>query len=345
MLPGRLPNLLVVGVPKAGTGSLFAYLTQHPEICGADEKEVGYFNFFDPRRGQGAPPPLEEYARHFCDCGNERYAMEATPTYSYGGRPVIEAIRSRLGSPRIVVSLRNPADRLWSAYTFQRELGNLSAFTGFDDYLEECLRRRRDGSHPVPRDHMHGLHIGFYAEYLPQWLDEFGDDVRVVFAERLAADPVAEVGALFRWLGLDGSVTSGLDLARRNVTQHPRSVRAARIAYSVKRTGDRLGLVPPGVRQPLRRLYQWTNSGQLTERMDPAARLRVEEVYASSNSAVAERLSARGYRELPDWLASPSIVDRRGPSRDHSAHQRDAPELRKGLPEPQGASADGQHGE
>lgn len=310
MLRGRLPNLLVIGVPKAGTGSLFAYLTQHQEICGADEKEVGYFNFFDPRRGQGAPPPLEDYARHFRDCGNERYAMEATPTYSYGGRPVIEAIRSTLGSPRIVVSLRNPADRLWSAYTFQRELGNLTAFRGFDDYLEECLRRRRDGIHPVPRDHMHGLHIGFYAEYLPQWLEEFGEDVRVVFAEHLAADPVAEVGALFRWLGLDEAVTRGLDLAPRNVTRHPRSVRAARIAYSVKRAGDRLGLVSPEVRKPLRRLYRLTNSGQLTERMTAATRMRVEEVYGPSNSVVAERLRARGYRELPDWLASPSTVDR-----------------------------------
>lgn len=310
MFPGRLPNLLVVGVPKAGTGSLFAYLTQHPEICGADEKEVGYFNFFDPRRRQGPPPPVEEYARHFRDCRNECYAMEATPTYSYGGRPVVEAIRDTLGSPRIVVSLRNPVDRLWSAYTFQRQLGNLTAFRGFDDYLEECLRRRRRGGHPVPRDHMHGLHIGFYAEYLPHWLEEFGDDVRVVFAEHLAADPVTEVDALFRWLGLDDSVTRELDLAPRNVTRHPRSVRTARIAYSVKRAGDRLGVTPPVLRRPLRRLYQWTNSGQLAERMTPATRARVEEVYATSNSAVAERLRARGYRELPAWLASPSTVDR-----------------------------------
>lgn len=310
MLRGRLPNLLVVGVPKAGTGSLFAYLTQHPDICGADEKEVGYFNFFDPRRGQGAPPPVEEYAGHFCDCGNERYAMEATPTYSYGGRPVIDAIRSTLGSPRIVVSLRNPVDRLWSAYTFQRELGNLTAFRGFDDYLEECLRRRRDGSRPVPRDHMHGLHIGFYADYLPEWLEEFGEDVRVVFAERLASDPVAEVHALFRWLDIDGSGVSGLDLAPRNVTRHPRSVRTARIVYSVKRAGDRMGLLPPGVRRPLRRLYRWSNSGQLTERMSHSTRARVEEVYGPSNVAVAERLREHGYRELPEWLASPSTVDR-----------------------------------
>jgi hypothetical protein len=309
MLRGRLPNLLVVGVPKAGTGSLFAYLTQHPDVCGADEKEVGYFNYFDPRRHQGPTPPLEEYARHFRHCAGQRYAMEATPTYSYGGRPVIDAIRSRLGSPRIVISLRNPVDRLWSAYTFQRQLGNTASFDSFEEYLEALLRRRRDGTPLVPRDHMHGLHIGFYAEYVPQWLDEFGDDLRVVFAERLARDPAGQVADLYRWLGLDATL-SGFDLAPRNVTRHPRSVRAARLVHSAKRVGDRLGLVPSGVRAPLRRFYQWTNHGRLDEDMAPATRLRVETIYAESNEAVAETLRSHGYRDLPEWLTAPTAVER-----------------------------------
>jgi hypothetical protein len=309
MLNGRLPNLLVVGVPKAGTGSLFAYLTQHPEVCGADEKEVGYFNFFDPRRHQGPPPPLDEYAGHFRHCGNQRYAMEATPTYSYGGRPVIEAIRSRLGSPRIVISLRNPVDRLWSAYTFQRQLGNTTTFSSFEEYLEMLVRRRRDGTPLVPRDHMHGLHIGFYAEYVPQWLEEFGDDLRVVFAEHLASEPAEQVAGLYRWLGLDVAVTNGFDLAPRNVTRHPRSVRAARVVFSAKRAGDRLGLLPSALRSPLRRLYQWTNNGRLTEDMAPATRLRVEALYAESNRQIAESLRGHGYRDLPDWLAAPSSVE------------------------------------
>src|SRR5680860_1846194 len=70
MASGRLPNLLVAGVPKAGTGSLFAYLSQHPDICRADEKEVGYWNYYNPRRHSGAPPPLDDYRKHFAACGS-----------------------------------------------------------------------------------------------------------------------------------------------------------------------------------------------------------------------------------------------------------------------------------
>lgn len=92
---GRTPNLLVVGVPKAGTGSLFASLTQHPDICPAEEKKVGFFNYFNPWR-IGLVPSLDTYRRHFTQWGSERYAFEATPTYSYGGRSVIEAIEETL---------------------------------------------------------------------------------------------------------------------------------------------------------------------------------------------------------------------------------------------------------
>ena len=93
--------------------------------------------------------------------------------------PVIEGVRETLGRPSIVLILRNPVDRLWSAYTFQRELGNVTGFSSFEDYLAACRRRRRDGTDLVPGDHLHGLYIGYYADYVPLWLDAFGDDIRV----------------------------------------------------------------------------------------------------------------------------------------------------------------------
>ncbi len=302
MATDRLPNLLVVGVPKAGTGSLFAYLAQHPEICGADEKEVGYFNYFNPRREPGEPPPLEVYSSHFAHCRDERYAFEATPTYSYGGRPVIDAIREQLQAPKIILSLRNPVDRLWSAYTFQRGLGNLPDIPSFENYLEACERRARDGSDLVPRDHLHGLYIGYYEDYVPQWLEAFGDDIRVVFAEQLRTDPRGVVGELFRWLDVDDSVATDMDLLPRNATHHPRSTRAARLTYSVKRSADRVGIIPSGVRAPLRRLYSRANAGRPPEAMAPDVRRHVEALYRESNEQVARTLAAYGYHNLPDWL-------------------------------------------
>ena len=306
---GRLPNLIVVGVPKAGTGSLFAYLSQHPDICPGDEKEIGYFNHFNPLRHRGPVPPPATYARHFAGWRDERYAFEATPTYSYGGRPVIEAIRDTLDRPRILLILRNPVDRLWSAYTFQRELGNIADFSSFDDYVAACRRRRRDGTDLVPGDHLHGLYIGYYADYVPLWLDGFGDDIRVIFTEQLTRDPVGVMGGVFGWLGIDAGVATTMDLAPRNRTNHPRSVRAARLAYSVKRTTEKYGRIPAGIREPIRRVYQRANSGRAPEGMTPELRRELEELYRESNEETAAALRAHGYSELPPWLHERAPAD------------------------------------
>ena len=50
----RLPNLVIVGVGKAGTTSLFHYLRQHPDICGSDIKELRFLNPL--RRGEPLAP-------------------------------------------------------------------------------------------------------------------------------------------------------------------------------------------------------------------------------------------------------------------------------------------------
>lgn len=301
---GRLPNLLVAGVPKAGTGSLFAYMTQHPDICRADQKEIGWLNYYNPLRYQGDVPPIETYMEHFADCGDQRYAIDATPTYSYGGKPVVEAVRTLLGEPKIIITLRNPVDRLWSAYTFQRTLGNITHIRSFDEYLTVCEQQKRHARDLVPRDHLHGLYIGFYADYLGHWLEEFGDDLRVVFADDMLHNTAGVIGGIFDWLDIDSAITGSMSLAPRNTTQHARSPRVAKVVFSAKRQVDRrLGRVSPALRQPLRRAYEKLNAGQLPERLEPPTRQRVEALYRDSNRATAQMLIQHGYSGLPPWLA------------------------------------------
>src|SRR3954447_19600184 len=107
MSNGRIADLVIAGVPKAATGSLFAYLAQHPDVCGSDLKETGYFNHYNPQRSTGPVPPIEDYAPHFAHWAGARYASEAPPPSAYGGRPVISALRTVLGKPKIIISLRD----------------------------------------------------------------------------------------------------------------------------------------------------------------------------------------------------------------------------------------------
>lgn len=304
----RIANLVIAGVPKAGTGSLFAYLAQHPDVCGSDLKETGYFNFYSPWRKKGSPPPIEEYAKHFAHYDGERYVLEATPTYSYGGPELIRAMRDVLGKPRIIITLREPADRLWSAYTFQHSVGNNARIGSFEEYLDVVEQRRKDGIPLVPNDGMHGLYIGFYADYLGGWLDEFGDDLRVVFLEDTRRDPHAVMRDLCEWLDLDAGVVPDIDVEPRKVTRPPRSKRVANVARSLKRSSEQMNLLPAAVQKRLRPVYARLNAGELNERFDPALRSRVQEIYRESNKLTADLLTAHGYQDLPQWLRAGSAA-------------------------------------
>jgi sulfotransferase family protein len=296
-LSGVLPNLLVAGVPKAGTGSLFAYFGQHPDICPSAVKEVGYFTPL--RRADGTLASVESYRQNFEHWAGERYAMEATPNYCYGGERLRAGIKHMLGRPRIVISLRDPVERLWSAYTMQRTKGNLLGIGSFEEYASACeeVRRRGDAVRPLA-----GLSVGMYGDYIPAWLDEFGEDVRVVFVDDLNTDPRAVVAGLFRWLSIDDRVADSLDYDIRNATAHARNPAMGRAVFAAKQRAEGVLTRAPRLRAGLRKAYVRLGTAPLSETMQPEARERVAALYRESNAATAAALSANGYDGLPRWL-------------------------------------------
>lgn len=296
-MDGRLPNLLIAGVPKAGTSSLFRYLAQHPDICAASVKEIRYFKpLRDP---EGRLGPLDEYRRYFAHCGGSRYAMEATPSYCYGGKRMIQALHEVLPRPRVIISLRNPVDRLWSAYTFQRTKGNLGNHASFEDYLVKC-EQKTQGVDTGP--YFGGIQIGLYSNYLSDWFDALGDDTRVIFTDHLFADPASVVAELCRWLGIDDGCARSFDYVVRNKTAHAKNLTLSRSARTAKRSVDGILRRVPGAKDRLRGIYNAINTGDLQEKMSPEARGRLEERFEASNAAIAELLRARGYDRLPSWL-------------------------------------------
>jgi hypothetical protein len=308
----RLPNLLIVGIPKAGTTSLFAYLAQHRDICGCTVKEPGYFDQFSPRRpANKVPMTIEQYQELFSACGAEQYTMEATPSYCYGGQPTIDAIRSSLPDPRIIISLRNPTDRLWSAYTFQRSQGNLPGIRSFAEYLAVCEQRHVDGTDRVATDHLQGLATGFYAEYVPLWVRAFGDHARVIFAEELASQPLAVLHGLCAWLGIDLPGPETFDLEAKNVTVHARSPHLARTVYRLKRAGDRRRMLPGPLRERLRRVYLRFNAGGSAGSLPDGMRRRVDGIYEESNREMLRVLNQYGYDRFPSWLEGRSVAQSR----------------------------------
>lgn len=122
----RLPDFLIAGVARCGTTSLFYYLKQHPDIGFPSVKEPKYFSsqhIHFPQKGIGDASvdekmitELEEYQQLFHSLGNVKITGEASSDYFYYHKAIIQDIKKALGDIPIIISIRNPVDRAFSAY-------------------------------------------------------------------------------------------------------------------------------------------------------------------------------------------------------------------------------------
>lgn len=305
-----LPNLLIVGVKKAGTSSLFDYLSQHPDICPASVKETGFFTPL--MRDDGRLRPLQHYAQYFGAWRGERYRMEATPEYFYGGARVIDAIARTLPRPRILVTLRNPATRLWSHYLMKKRIGS-SAVAGasFEEYISRCEALGGQTDHLQENRGYAALAQGRYSDYIGGWFDEFGENLRVLFLEYWSEQPYGETRETSRWLGIDEEVVASFDYSVMNKAVDYRRQKVAKAARKVYKPAAKLLRQRPRLSGLFHTLaYLPTIHDALNseaahqETMKPDTRRHLDDFYRSSNRQLAVDLARRGYRSLPSWLNS-----------------------------------------
>ena len=299
-LGSRLPNLIIAGVTKAGTTSLFRYLSQHPAICASDEKELRHFL---PLRYGEPVGPLATYADHFSHCAQEPYAMEASPGYFYGGAAVARAIDEALDAPRVVIVLREPGERCYSFYNFMRSRAKLPQDADFDSWLDRCEQLHRAGVDQRPEHHDYsGLGAGCYSDWLQPWLDTFGDRLKVLFFDDLSADPAATVADLCAWLGIDPEVAAGFEYRVENKTRQFRHERLQKAALSWNRANVLFFERHQTLKRLLRTIYYTVNRAPAGPRPSPAARRRLTAFYAPYRERLVAQLGPERLEGAPAWL-------------------------------------------
>lgn len=296
-----LPNLLICGVNKGGTTSLYSYLVAHPDIAGGKVKEACHFLTYR----YGEPPlPLDDYRRNYDGVAAEtRYLIDATPGYFYGGARVVDAIRSTLGPAKAIIVFRDPIERVWSFYRFMKSMMKIEATMGFDEYLDQCLGMPDDQLAGRDANPFWGVAGGHYIRWLPAWRDGFGDDLKILFIDDLRTDPAGKLTEIEDWLGLPRRL-AGVKTGVENRTIAFRFARLHALGLSVNRLGEPLFRRLPFVKRAIRSLYNNVNEKAVTEKLGAEARARLEREYAPSNAALKQYLQAMGMAAMPKWLAS-----------------------------------------
>jgi hypothetical protein len=209
---------LIAGTSKAGTTSLYQHLTQHPDVFMPAVKEPHYFV-------QGYGIDLEGYLQLFAQAADKQARGEASTSYLFCSESPAW-IRAVLPEARIIVLLRNPAERAFSLYNWMVMEGYEYAGT-----LEEALRleteRMTDGTflRSNPEFYADFLYYttGLYYRQVKTYRDLFGSErLKVFLFEDLVQDPVRVSRESFEFLGLDASFRPRCEV--HNVSRQPRSV-------------------------------------------------------------------------------------------------------------------------
>lgn len=294
-----LPNFLVVGASKSGTSSLYHYLKQHPDIFLSEKQKEGRFfsqmvNCFD---GPGdtivektITKDVESYKLLFEGYNREKAIGDISPEYLYFHEQAIPLIKSTLGNDvRIIMILRNPVDRAFSAYThFKRDKRESLSF-------EEALEKEME------RENQHWLwtwkykHSGFYTKQVKAYLDNF-KQVKVFLYDDLLNSQAKVLEEICACIGVD----SGFEFDttyKYNVSGDPRNQLLYKLETSRGLIQALKKVIPSGIVAKIKK--KWTGEKQMVKsEMSPETRLSLIGFFREDILELQKLIN----RDLTHWM-------------------------------------------
>lgn len=200
--PCRERFLIIAGVSKCGTTSLFNYLAHHPGIAPCRTKEPWMHpGIAFPCEADSRDPSFGEYLGLFPADGGERIRLEASTAY-FSIPEVPRRIASALPNSKIIISFRDPIDRLASWHRFSVFHRQLPADLTFDDYVQRLMQAR--DMPDAPLIYRHPLELGRYSARAAHWISTLGSDrVLTMWFDDIVARPHETIQRVATFAGVD----------------------------------------------------------------------------------------------------------------------------------------------
>ena len=265
------PDIVIIGVKRGGTTSLFRDLEGHPSMCPMvpsarriplreNMKGAHYFDSDMTQSGRW-------YRSHFPTSTTRSFrakrtgaafTAEASPYYLFHPLAARRAATA-LPRARFVVMLRDPVERTVSHWAEQTRNGVETlllrdALDAEQQRVGDAAERLADGTLGASSAHEQQSYAAQseYAASLDRWIDTVGRDrLIVVFSEDYYTDPADVIGTVLDASGLS-PMPSGHESEHRNAAPRPSKLDAAidaeltdRFRPDVVQLTERLGLTPP----------------------------------------------------------------------------------------------------
>ncbi len=218
-----LPNFIVVGAAKAGTTSIYQYLSQHPEVYLSPIKETNYFAKDIPldkirkdyyKEGEldvekyvngdlseqihiAFVSEWDHYQKLYKNVKGQKAIGEISNSYLHSEVAARE-IYAVNPDMKIIMILRDPIKRAFSHYKMTLRIGLVK-----DSFYEEVQRDYAAREKGFRVSHLY-VEMGMYADQVSRYLEVFPrEQVRIYLFDDLRVDAAALMDDMIRFLGVD----------------------------------------------------------------------------------------------------------------------------------------------
>ena len=253
------PDFLIAGAMRSGTTALASALAEHPQVFMTTPKEPNFFavpcgalDFTGPGDQGFARHNISDWDsyRKLFPSDGDRVRGEASAAYL--ALPGVAAeIRKRCPDIKVILILRDPVQRAFSAWQYLRGKGRESLRDFREALLAEDQRRVR-GYGPI----WWYAGASSYQLGLEEYLATFpGSRVHTLTTEELRRDPQGTMSRVHQFLGVDGPQFRATALDREvNHSGVPRMEVLTRALFPSYRLREPLvRIAPPAVRNLVRR--------------------------------------------------------------------------------------------
>jgi hypothetical protein len=207
-----LPDFIIIGGNRCGTGALYQYLCEHPSFAPSFHREL---HFFERRFGKGLAWyrgnfPSVFYKYYITSIARRPFRTGEATTYYIFHPHAPRRIFELLPHVKLIALLRNPTNRAYAQYhqkirqgreTLPFEQAIDAEPTRLSGEREKMLADERYESLEL-RDHAY-LARGIYVDQLAYWMTLFPKEQMLVLrSEDLRSNPAAVVKEVLNFLEL-----------------------------------------------------------------------------------------------------------------------------------------------
>jgi hypothetical protein len=182
--------IVVMGMPRGGTTSLYHILEQHPDLYLPFRKETAFFSF-NSYKGE------RWYRDLFRDRGSDQWGVDISPQYFIDLRSIAR-IKTMLPDAKIILSVRDPVDWIISSFFQTNKFEKKPSFREFlEGYTITGAKETLSFS----------LADGYVTSAIQLLMSEFGENLLLYKFSLFKDDPVTVLQALERFVGISDYFT------------------------------------------------------------------------------------------------------------------------------------------